>query len=247
MVVKVKDVRPSVVVRPPPAPARRATFMVALSLVGLVGLYIVYELGRYNAGYDQIAAAQERSELEVEIERLEKYNRELRTKMAELDTFRVGRAREQAEISRLIGDLQAQVARQSQELAFYRGVVAQGAAAIDIKIGEVRVSPAEKPHHFVVHLSLVRSGKADNLEIGSIALSVDGEHGSRSATMDLASLTSGRQRELPFNFRYYQNVDQEITVPADFKPEHLSVEVRTTRKDVSPLAQTFLWGVDTSH
>ena len=56
-------------------------------------------------------------------------NRELRTRLAELDTIRIGRAREQAEVARTIGDLQAQVARQAQELAFYRGIVAQAATS----------------------------------------------------------------------------------------------------------------------
>ena len=83
---------------------------------------------------------QQRTEQEVEIEHLEKTNHELRTKLAELDTIRVGRSREQAEVARTIGDLQAQVARESQELAFYRGVVTQGAAEIGVKIGQVRLS-----------------------------------------------------------------------------------------------------------
>ena len=73
-------------------------------------------------------------------DRLEKANRELRTRLAELDTIRVGRAREQAEVSRTIGDLQAQVARQTQELAFYRGIVAQSAVSLGVKIQQLRIS-----------------------------------------------------------------------------------------------------------
>ena len=46
----------------------------------------------------------------------------------EIDTQRIGFAREQAEVSHLIGDLQAKVARQAQDLAFYRGVGAAGRA-----------------------------------------------------------------------------------------------------------------------
>ena len=71
----------------------------------------MYELGRYNAGYDRQAVAQQRTELEVKIEHLEKANREMRTQLAELDTIRVGRAHEQAEVARAMGELQAQVAR----------------------------------------------------------------------------------------------------------------------------------------
>ena len=86
----------------------------------------------------------------------------MRTRLAELDTIRVGRAHEQAEVARAMGDLQAQVARQSQELAFYRGVVAQGAAPLGVKIEQLRVTAGVRPATFIVYLSLVRSGRADN-------------------------------------------------------------------------------------
>src|ERR1700680_2852749 len=87
----------------------QTALLIAGVLIGVFALYVVYELGRYNAGYDRQAVAQQRTELEVQIEHLEKANRELRTRLAELDTFRVGRAREQAEVARTMGDLQGQV------------------------------------------------------------------------------------------------------------------------------------------
>ena len=94
-------------------PALRNVLLAAGSVIGLFALYVFYELGRYDAGYDRLAVAQQRTELEVRIEHLEKDNRELRTREAELDTIRSGGAREQAEVARSIGDLQAQIARQS--------------------------------------------------------------------------------------------------------------------------------------
>jgi hypothetical protein len=237
------DRRPRLVVRAN-APTRRVILIAALSLLGLFAFYVVYELGRYNAGYDRLAVAQQRTELEVVIERLEKSNRQLRTQLAELDTIRVGRAREQAEVARAMGDLQAQVARQSQELAFYRGVVTQGAALLGVKVEEVRISATPKPGHFMVHLSLVRSGRPDNVASGTLLLSVEGGgSGEDATTLDLPALTAGKLRELPFNFRYFENFDQEIAIPPGFKPEHLAVEVRSSRKDVTPLAQQFLWSV----
>jgi hypothetical protein len=238
--------KPSLVVRTH-APKRRIVLMVVLALLGLFAAYVIYELGRYNAGYDRLAVAQERTELEVEIEHLQKTNHELRTKLAELDTIRVGRAREQAEVARTIGDLQAQVARESQELAFYRGVVTQGAAEIGVKIGQVRISPGRRGSQFTVHLALLRSGRPDGVVTGTIALVVDGDIGSQSdAPLDLPALTGGKLHELPFNFRFYQNFDQEIAIPMGFKPEHLAVEVHSSRKDIAPLVQTFQWSLEPS-
>ena len=224
--------------------ARRILVALATVLIGLFGLYVIYELGRYNAGYDRQAVAQQRTELEVRIEHLEADNRSLRTKLAELDTIRLGRAREQAEVARAMGDLQAQVAKQSQELAFYRGVVAQGAANLGVKIEDLRIAAASQPNLYLVHMALVRSGRAETLAAGTLLLTVDGEFAGGDKTLDLPTLTGGRQQSLRYDFRYFQDFDQELTLPAGFKAAHLVVEVHSNRKDVTPLSQTFLWSVE---
>jgi hypothetical protein len=229
------------------APARRLILNGVLVLLALFALYVIYELGRYDAGYDRLAVAQQRTEFEVAVERLEKSNRELRTQLAELDTVRVGRAREQAEVARSIGDLQAQVERQSQELAFYRGIVAQSAVAVGVKVQQLRISAGSKPTRFILHIALVRSVRPDSPATGAVGVSIDGESADgKAATVDLAALTVEKQHEVQFNFRYFQNVDQEVALPTGFKPEHVAVEVRSSHKDVAPASQTFLWSVDAS-
>jgi hypothetical protein len=236
------DAAPLVVRAQPPA--LRNVLLAAGSLIALFALYVFYELGRYDAGYDRLAVAQRRTELEVRIEHLEKDNRELRTRLAELDTIRLGRAREQAEVARSMGDLQAQIARQSQELAFYRGVVAQNGANIGLKIQSLRVSGTQVHGLYVVHLALVRSGRAETLTTGTVELSVDGAAGGAAQQLDLAALTGGRTHNLGYDFRYFQNFDQDVTIPAMFKPEHVTVLVKSARGDASPLSQTFLWSVE---
>jgi hypothetical protein len=223
------DGRPNLVIRAH-SPTRRLLFFGTIIVIAALALYIVYEYGRFNAGYDRLAAAQQRTELEVEIDRLSKSNRELRTHLAELDTIRIGRAREQAEVTRTISDLQAQVAKQTQELAFYRGIAA-----------------GTKAQHFMMHVALVRTVRPDTVAVGSVGLSVDGTTADgKPQTLDLPALTAAKQKELPFNFRYFENLDQDVFLPAGFKPEKMAVEVRSNKKDVAPASQSFPWTIDAS-
>jgi hypothetical protein len=228
------------------APARRALTVTALTLLAAFALYVVYELGRFDAGYDRLAVSQDRTEHEVAVDRLEKANRELRTRLAELDTIRVGRAREQAEVSRTIGDLQAQVARQTQELAFYRGIVAQSAVVPGVKIQQLRIGTGSKPGRYLVRMNLVRSVRPEDVASGSLAITAEGQRNEKAGSLDLAALTGGKLREMPFSFRYFQNFEQEIAIPAGFAPERLTIEVRSSRKGVSPVTETFPWNVDAS-
>ena len=228
------------------APMRRVMLGSAAAVLGLLAAYIIYEFGRFDAGYDRLAVAQERTEAEVQMQRLERSNRELRTRLAELDTMRVGRARERAELSRSISDLQAQVARQTQELAFYRGVVAPSEATLGVKIQQLRITPTDHPDHYRVRMTMLQSARPDESVVGTLALTLDGEAGGSEASLDFAALTAGKVHEQSLNFRYFDSYDQEIVVPGTFRPERLTVEVRSARKGVAPLTQSFLWRVDTS-
>ena len=99
----------------------------------------------------------------------------------------------------------------------------------------------------MVHIALVRTVRPDNVAIGSLGLSVDGATvDGQAATLDLAALTPSKQKELPFNFRYFENLDQEFALPAGFHPEKVAVEVRSSKKDVAPASQSFSWSVDAS-
>lgn len=229
----------------PPEPgglqkANRIALYSVLAFFGFLVLYITHEVGRYNGSYDRLAVSQQLTERDVQIEHLESSNRQLRTQLAELDTIKVGRQREQAEVSRTIGDLQAQVARMSQELAFYRGVMAKAPTELGVRLGEVHISHGRRPGLYVVHIPLLRTGRPDNNVQGTITVHVDSDRGK---VIDLAELTGGRQKEIPYDFRFYKNIDQEVALPDDFKPHHLSLDVHSNQKDAPPLAQTYLWNV----
>jgi hypothetical protein len=235
----------NLVVRPH-APGRRRVVIGTLAALALIALYFAYEFGRYDAGYDRLAVTRDRREFEVIVETLDKSNRELRTKLAALETIRIGRNRERAEVARTISDLQAQIARLTQELAFYRGIVTQGANTLGVRIQELRIAATEQPERFRVRINLQQNVRPDEALSGTFVLKVEGESQGNKASLDFAALTQGKLQEQPFNFRYYENFDQEILIPAGFRPERLTVEVRSSRKGVTPLRQSFLWRVDAS-
>jgi hypothetical protein len=59
--------------------------------------------------------------------------------------------------------------------------------------------------------------------------------------VDLSSTSDDKVKQLNFNFRYYANIEQPITLPADFKPERVTIEVRPARRGTAPHRQTFVW------
>jgi hypothetical protein len=229
-------------------PRRMLVLASVAVILGVVALYAAFELGRYDGGYDMLAATRQRSQLDETVGRLEQANGALRKQLAQLDTMRVGGTQERAELAHTIGELQSQVASQSQQLEFYRGVVSHGLSrddlAIGLKIQELRVT-AEGPAagHFEVHLTLLQTARPQAAVSGTFRLSVEGQMQGKSETLDLAALGS-KLPEQPFSFRYFQSIAQEIVVPSGFSPERLTVEVRAGKQPVTPLIQTFPWRVE---
>lgn len=241
------------------APLKRVLIGAAAALVGVVALYLAFERGRLDGGYDRIAAAQERSELMARLAKLESANAALNSRVAELDTLGIGRTQERAELARSIGELQAQVARQTQEIEFYRSVLSEGAAgrAEGLELRQVRITPGATAGHFEVHLTLLERTRPEADTKGTLEISVQGSSAGKPATLDQAALTDGKTHAQAFSFRYFQTLDEEITIPQGFTPAQLTVEAQprgrtaatsvaaARRSDASgPLVQSFPWRVD---
>lgn len=236
-----REGHPDLVIRPH-APLRRLILTIALTVAILVGLYASFEYGRYYAGYNVFSVMQERTRLNDSIKQLKVTNHSLQAHIIELETLNAGHSREDQVVSRTIGDLQAQVARQTEELAFYRAVVAEGAPPIGVRVGTVRLAASKAPGSFLVHVSLVRAGKTDGMTTGTVNLTIDGQDPKGKATiLDPKALAGTGDPDVTYDFRYYQDLEQTVILPQGFHPEHLTVEVSSTRKDIAPLSQTFPW------
>ena len=222
------------------APLRRLLVWGGL-LIGLpVALYLAFEFGRYRAGYDVRSAATQRQALAAQIRELEGRDRERRVQMAALESSKIGQNRERSEVARTIGELQAQVARQAQDLAFYRGIVGDTAQA-PVTIQQFRVVVGVLAQHYTLKLVLGRPVRPEDIIGGALGITLEGLQGAAPASRELAQLTADRKREIAFNFRYLQPIDVDIDLPAGFVPERVTVELRPSRKGATPLRQTFLW------
>jgi hypothetical protein len=226
------------------APTRRWITIVVLVLIVAGGVYGMFEFGRFRGGYDVVAGLRQRAELRSEISTQESTISELRAKVALLESSTVGQTREREEVQRTIGDLQAQVARANQELAFFRGIVTQNANSAEVKIQQARMVATATANKFRILVTLVQPMKPDSVVGGVVVLSVDGEVDGKPGRADFATLSGGKRREIPFTFRYLENIEEEITLPPGMKPEQLLVEVRSSRRGSAPVQQSYVWSVD---
>jgi hypothetical protein len=231
---------PQLIVREP-MPWRQRLLLAALGLTLLLGFFGAFEYGRSSSSDDFWGAVVERREFNARIETLDSENQELRGKLATAETERISLNRERAEVARNIGELQAQVSRQEQQLAFYKGIVSQGASPAEVRIQRIRVEAGAGPGRFRLKIALIRPVQNESLVSGTVLVQVDGQQKGLPARLELRQITDPQTPSLPYSFRYVENLDTDLTLPVDFRPERVTVELRSSKKGADPLVQTQVW------
>jgi hypothetical protein len=230
------------------APAWRWVLLSAAVLVVGLALLAAYELGLYKAGYDAMQAEVARAGLRRQIDQLQQTEHQLRLQLAAAEETRVADVRERSEVARTIGELQAQVERQQQDVEFYRGLVAQPPdrdTNVAVRVQQFHITADAQAQRFVLHFTLNRVNQPEQAISGTLVITLDGSQNGLPVTQNLAALTGGKDH-IEFGFRYYAHLDQPISLPAAFKPDSVTIELRPARKGAASYRQTFIWDVDPS-
>lgn len=206
-------------------------------------LWIVFEVGRTQAGYSVTRSFVERRAMKADVDRLAARVAELEGQVATAEIAKRVDKEAYAQVEKSLADLQQRLGEQSQELAFYRGIVSPADGTAGLRVQRVLVQPGSEPLHFRLRLVLIQAARQEATVTGTVAITLDGKRGGRDVSLPLEEL--GRDKPLPFSFRYFQEVETEVEVPQDFAPSRVQVEVRPRGAD-SPVRASFPWAVETN-
>jgi len=225
-------------------PGRAALFWGLLVVLGLACLAGAFELGRARGGYSIVSAELDRRDKAQQIESLTGQLREAEVKLAATEMARRVDKESYAQVEKSLADLQARLGEQSQELTFYRGIVNPTDNIAGLRIQQLKVLPGIAPRRFRVRIVLIQAARQDSVTSATADLSIDGVRGGHSANLPLAEIGTS-SRSLAFSFRYFQELETEIELPADFLPQRVQLEVRPARAS-SSIRQTYPWKIETN-
>jgi len=224
------------------------TFRRILVAVGILALaYGTFELGRATSGHFIVSSMLERLELQQRNQSLTDENESLRERVAVAEVGQQVDRQAQSDAQQMMGELQAETARQKQELEFYRGLVVRQYGSGVLRVQELRIRPEEE-RRFLVLITLVQAATRDTVANGTVTFSVEGLQGTEPATLSLPEIEVDGRKQFPFSLRFFQQIEVPIELPLDFRPERLHVSFQLGRNP-EPTKQTFDWrvegGVDT--
>jgi len=215
--------------------------IVAVVSVALVG-WFAYQQGQLSAGRDAGADSRERQLLLEKASRLEAENRRLNAKVAELEMARRLDRDAYGQIESTLGDLQSQLARQTDDLAFYRSIVSPADGIQGLRIQRFEVLPGDQPRQVRLTLTLVQAMRHESIVAGLAQITLLGVKDDVPARFSVGDLLGKPQAELPFSFRYFQTIEQAVVLPEGFEPFETEVRVRSSKLR-APVQQTFAWKV----
>ncbi len=219
---------------------RRRWLAWMLLLAGLLMLGTAYELGQINAGHNRLRALERERGLSQELAAAKAENRQLREQVAVLETSAKVKAEAYRQVEARLTKLQARIQQQSEDIAFYQGIVGADQQA-GLRVQDLKIEPGAGPDQYRLRLVLAQALRNDARIAGRVQLAVEGEQDGQPRTLELEELTGGAARTLDFSFRYFQNLQAELSFPRGFDPRRITVRLLPRGKNPRNVEESFDW------
>jgi hypothetical protein len=222
------------------APKRRAVLLTLLVLLVLFTLYGAFELGRYDAHFRVIDSVRGALATSARIRRLEAENAQQRTELEAAEVARRVDREGYKQVERSLGDMQSQIARLNQDLSFYRGLV-QPDSIVSVKVQQMQILPQAAAGQFHLKFVLMQAGKPSGTVAGNFTINIDGLLQGKPITLDFDRVVPNGRASLAYSFKYFQDYEVPLQLPAGFEPTRVGVEIHTGKDASHGFRQAFVW------
>jgi hypothetical protein len=154
---------------------------------------------------------EERDELRREVNRLQ---REL-----QMDQVAIRALKEQIKV------YQSESLEMEEELAFLRGIVSDTSGKSGLRVQKFKLTPGLEAGQFDYQFSVSQVINSGNTAKGKIFISVEGLREDQAVILNLQDLTEGKRKSHKMRFRFFQNVEGTLTLPDDFVPAKIVIEL----------------------
>ncbi|HHJ34217.1 MAG TPA: hypothetical protein ENJ87_00480 [Gammaproteobacteria bacterium] len=216
-----------------------------LSLLGILCIIVLlvwfsFEYGRSVAGYNS-------SDSDAYIEQLQAQLEESQAEIIESNrraTMLERNSRIDDDASVQLKETLAQVQNEAlelrKELSFYKSIVApeQGNRSIAIQTIQIKQNE-EGGYHYKIMVS--QRGRNDRFARGTMDVSIEGVNKGQPVTLKLSEVSNDTKKPMKFGFKYFQNFEGVMTLPASFLPDVVRVKVTPKAGKIKAIDEQFAW------
>jgi hypothetical protein len=214
----------------------------SLCLVALAALsWLTYRYGLDEGMATRVEVVLERDQLRTALADNENRLALVRQEVADLKLGGQVDTRANEEVRQSIEALQTQIAELNEEIRFYKGVMVPNAEEKGLRIERLDVSNAAGQNQYRYSLMLTQVVDKHEYIQGGVVITLAGTQGDKVVSYTLNELNKDVAGDIRFRFRYFQNIDGEITVPDGFLPTQMLIVARPAGRGKAAIERAFDW------
>jgi hypothetical protein len=199
----------------------------AWSVFSLIILAICYGAGRYHSIEIQRELNERAENLQTDLDKYQRaYLQANEDLVMQTQTARVDNQSNQ-QLVETVKRLQETQMQLESELKFYRNIMAPELDQQGLTIAEFDVSkqtPDSKPRFKLV---LTQVGRQEQFLKGQVELNLHGKINGEEKVYPFRELGTFQAKDFQFQFKYFQNIEGELSLPEGFIAEFITVQART--------------------
>jgi hypothetical protein len=221
---------------------RAGGFIVCLAVFGAVS-WLTYDYGLDQGLATKVEVVEERDALRSALDGSEATLVGLRQQVADLKLGGQVDTRANEEVRLAVESLQTQIAELNEEIRFYKGVMVPNADAKGLRVERLDLRQSGVVNRYRYSLMLTQVVDKHDFVQGVVDVSLVGTQLGEARTYTLNELDVEILAEIRFRFRYFQNIEGELVLPADFTPTKVVVAARPSGRGTNGTEKTFAWRV----
>jgi len=219
---------------------------------GLLAILAIFSLltagiaGGYRYGLQEASDSRiELAQLRQRVSEAEASNDSLRQQVATLDRAIVMDRQANDEIQGSIAELREYASQLEQDNAFYRQAMTSEFEDVGLVIGQMDLQSTEDARRFRYKFVL-RQEEADGQYLtGHVKVDVVGERAGQKAVIALRDLSEEQELlDIKLRFRYFQDIEGELVLPADFEPRQIDISAVATAPMAKSISRSYNWVVE---
>lgn len=218
---------------------RRTAILLIFSVVAAVAGYAT---GLAQGGFRFSDVEASNDVLEEEVETLRENNRENRQQLINLERGRAIDEQALKQARNAIVDLETRIASLKSDLTFYKNIMAPSETSKGLQVDSFSLAKGAQSGVYDFKLVLTQVGNNKSYISGVVAVNVIGLRDEEKEVIALRDLSQDiEDLGVKFRFRYFQDVEGQLTVPTGFEPLEVQVVARAEGRKSSQAERTFDW------
>jgi len=195
--------------------------------LALLLLAVFYFAGRYDASEVEQALNERVAGLEVELNKYRQaYLQANEDLVMQAQTAKVDNQSNQ-QLVETVKQLQEAQRQLESELKFYRNIMAPELDKQGLTIAEFDVTQTGNNGNPRFKLVLTQAGRQEQFLKGDVELKLHGKLDGESKVYPFRELGTFNAKDFQFQFRYFQNIEGELSLPEGFTAEFVTVQAKT--------------------